>query len=115
LAVGSMLFIAGGVWALSQATSVPVAQLYAVLIGIGQGLFAAVNNTVWVRYYGRAHLGRIRGTVAMAMVAGSSAGPFIMGATHDLTGSYQFSLLLFIAILLLLAGASLWATAPRGN
>ena len=84
----------------------------ALLIGIGQGLFWAVNNTVWVRYYGRAHLGRIRGSVAMAMVAGSSIGPFIMGATYDLFGSYQVSLNLFIALLLPLAIAALWATPP---
>jgi len=107
-----MVFIAAGVWMLSQADSIPLAQLYAVLIGISQGLFGAVNNTVWVRYYGRAHLGRIRGSVTLAMVAGSSIGPFIMGATYDLFGSYQVSLILFIALLLPLAIAALWATPP---
>jgi len=106
------VFIAAGVWMLSQADSVVLAQLYALLLGIGQGLFGAVNNTVWVRYFGRAHLGRIRGSVAMAMVAGSSTGPFIMGATYDLFGSYQVSLTLFIAILIPLAVATLWATPP---
>ncbi|UCC54218.1 MAG: MFS transporter [Anaerolineaceae bacterium] len=112
LAFLCMLFIASGVWMLSRADSVALAQLYAVLIGMGQGLFGAVNNTVWVRYYGRAHLGRIRGSVAVAMVAGSSTGPFIMGATYDLFGSYQVSLNLFIALLLTLAIATLWATPP---
>ena len=112
LAFFCMLFIAGGVWMLSQANSILLAQLYALLIGIGQGLFGAVNNTVWVRYYGRAHLGRIRGSVALAMVAGSSTGPFIMGATYDLFGSYQVSLNLFIALLIPLAIATLWATPP---
>ena len=107
-----MIFIAAGVWMLSQADSVGLAQLYALLIGIGQGLFGAVNNTVWVRYFGRAHLGRIRGSAAMAMVAGSSTGPFIMGATYDLFGSYQVSLTLFIALLIPLAIATLWATPP---
>jgi hypothetical protein len=81
-------------------------------MGIAQGLFGVTNSTVWVRYYGRAHLGRIRGSVALAMVAGSSAGPFIMGATYDLTGGYQLSLMLFIAILLPLALATLWASPP---
>jgi len=110
-----MVFIALGIWMLSQADSIPLAQLYALFIGIGQGLFGAVNNTVWVRYYGRAHLGRIRGSVAMAMVAGSSTGPFIMGATYDLFGSYQVSLNLFIALLLPLAIATLWATPPASS
>jgi MFS family permease len=104
--------IASGIGVLSRADSVMLAQLYALLIGMGQGIFGAVNNTVWVRYYGRAHLGHIRGSVIMAMVAGSSAGPFIMGATYDLFGSYQVSLNLFIALLIPLTIATLWATPP---
>ena len=112
LASLSMLFTAGGILMLSQADTIVLAQLYALFIGMGQGLFGAVNNTVWVRYYGRAHLGRIRGSVAMAMVAGSSTGPFIMGATYDLSGSYQVSLTIFIALLIPLAVATLWATPP---
>ena len=112
LAAVSTALIAVGIWVLGGADSVMLAQFYALLIGIGQGLFGAVNNTVWVRYYGRAHLGSIRGSVAMAMVAGSSVGPFIMGATYDLFGSYQFSLNLFIALLIPLAIIALWATPP---
>ena len=107
--------IACGIGVLSRADSVMLAQLYALLIGMGQGIFGAVNNTVWVRYYGRAHLGHIRGSVIMAMVAGSSAGPFIMGATYDLFGSYQPSLNLFIALLIPLTIATLWATPPRNS
>jgi MFS family permease len=113
LAALSTLAMTAGILALSRANSVLLAQFYALLIGIGQGLFGAVNNTVWARYFGRAHLGKIRGTVAMAMVAGSSAGPFIMGATYDIFGSYEVSLNLFITLLIPLAIASLWATPPK--
>ena len=105
--------IAAGMGILGRADSVMVAQLYALFIGVGQGLFGAVTNTVWVRYFGRAHLGSIRGSVAMAMVAASSAGPFIMGVTYDLFGSYQLSLNLFIALLIPLAIAAFWATPPH--
>jgi MFS-type transporter involved in bile tolerance (Atg22 family) len=113
LAAISTTLIATALGVLSLADSVWHAQLYALLIGISQGLFGAVNNTVWVRYFGRAHLGHIRGSVAMAMVAGSSAGPFIMGATYDLFGSYQVSLSLFIALLIPLSIATFWASPPR--
>ena len=113
LAAGCTAMVAVGVWVLSSADSILMAQLYALLVGISQGLFGAVSNTVWVRYYGRLHIGKIRGTVALAMVAGSSAGPFIMGATYDLFGNYQVSLNLFIACLIPLAIAGLWATPPQ--
>ena len=49
----------------------------------------------------------------MAMFVGISARPFIMGATYDLTDSYQFSLALFMAVLLPLGIALLWATPPK--
>lgn len=102
-----------GLSLLNQAESVMVAQLYALFIGLGQGLFGAVMNTVWVRYFGRAHLGSIRGSVTMAMVASSSVGPFIMGMTYDLLNSYELSLNLFIGLLIPLAFAALWATPPK--
>ncbi len=113
LAAVCTAFITTGIFMLSRVDSVVLAQIYALCIGIGQGLFGAVNNTLWVRYYGRAHLGKIRGSIAMATVAGSSAGPFIMGATYDLFGSYQISLTLFIAVLIPLIFAAFWATPPK--
>jgi MFS family permease len=92
LAAISTTLIATALGVLSLADSVWHAQLYALLIGISQGLFGAVNNTVWVRYFGRAHLGHIRGSVAMAMVAGSSAGPFIWGQPMISSAAIRFPL-----------------------
>ncbi|MBN1491328.1 MAG: MFS transporter, partial [Phycisphaerae bacterium] len=44
--------------------SVPgVVLAYAASAGISQGLVSATNSTVWARYYGRLHLGRINGSV----------------------------------------------------
>ncbi|MCZ7668811.1 MAG: hypothetical protein M5U34_17225 [Chloroflexi bacterium] len=36
-----------------------------------------------------------------------------MGVTYDFFGSYQFSLTLFIALLIPLAIAAFWATPPQ--
>ena len=113
LAAICVTFLTAGMVVLNLAETVMMAQLYALFIGVGQGIFGAVTNTVWVRYFGRMHLGSIRGSVAMAMVASSSAGPFIMGATYDLFGSYQLSLGFFIALLIPLALAAFWATPPQ--
>jgi len=108
-----IIFLAAGLITLNQTETVITAQLYALFIGMGQGIFGAVTNTAWVRYFGRAHLGSIRGSVTMAMVASSSAGPFIMGSTYDMFGSYQWSLGFFIALLIPLAIAAFWATPPQ--
>lgn len=86
---------------------------YAIFMGITQGFGGVVGGTLWARYYGRKHLGKIRGSVFTAGVAGSSVGPFVMGLIYDNTGSYQMSLWIFIAILIPVAIATLWATQPK--
>lgn len=86
---------------------------YAILLGITQGLLGIVGGTLWARYYGRRHLGKIRGSVFTAGVAGSSSGPFIMGILFDNYGNYTISLWLFIALLVPLLFAALWATPPE--
>lgn len=109
----SMVGISGGIWLLSEMHSAWTSTLFAVALGSGQGIFMTVRSTIWVRYYGRAHLGRIRGTLATVEVAASSTGPFLMGAAHDLFGSYHGILLVFTAITAPMVVATLFATPPR--
>ena len=112
LAAASMAALALSAWVLMQLTAPWVAFLYAVLAGAGQGVFSVVNATVWAQYFGRDFLGEIRGSVWLAMVAGSSVGPFAMGAAYDQFGSYRFILGVFCGLLTLLAVAAWWATPP---
>jgi len=86
---------------------------YTLALGIGQGLFGGLGNTVWVRYFGRTHLGKIRGSVWTASVAGSSIGPFLMGLAFDRFGNFRFSLIVVASVLAVLAVAGLWATPPK--
>jgi MFS family permease len=86
---------------------------YALIFGASQGLLGVVGGTIWVRYYGRLHLGKIRGTTMTAIVFGSSIGPFLMGYTFDQTASYSPSLLFFLVCSVIM-GIALWfATPPR--
>jgi MFS family permease len=112
LACGSAAALTAGVLMLLPLQTVAQAHIFALLLGAGQGLLGAVQSTLWVRYYGRLHLGKIRGSIATASVAASSLGPFITGATFDLFGNYNTSLWLFLAILLPLIIAAPFATPP---
>ena len=104
----SMLFLVNlqAVW---------MGQLYAIFAGLGQGFLGAVNNTVWVRYFGRQNLGKIRGSIGTATVAGSSLGPFSMGFNFDQTGSFSLSLWAFTAIFAILIAATLFGTPPHSK
>jgi len=105
--------LAVGIAVLSISTTAFVAHIYAVVIGISTGLISLVGGTLLPRYFGRKHLGKLRGAVMTAQVAGSSLGPFITGLIFDLTGSFQVSLWIFVAILIPSAVISLWAKKPQ--
>ena len=79
--------------------------------GLSQGLLIAVSRTIWPRYFGRAHLGKIRGGSMTAMVAGSSLGPLITGFAFDATGSFQISLATF-ATLTTIGFVATWFLQP---
>lgn len=109
----SMIGISGGIWLLTQVHSAWTSNLFAIALGSGQGIFMTVRSTIWVRYYGRRHLGKIRGTLTTVEIAASSTGPFLMGATHDLFGSFNGILLIFAAVTAPMVVATLFATPPE--
>lgn len=79
-------------------SNVWTATLFAVSAGIFNAVHQGAVGPLWARYYGREHLGKIRGSTFTATVAGSSLGPFVMGFLFDVTGSYTPSILIFIGI-----------------
>ncbi len=115
LLLSCMSALAAGLVVLTLATSPWIAHSYAVLLGISTGLISLVGGTMFARYYGRKHLGKLRGSVITAQVASSSMGPFITGIIYDQTGSFQISLWIFFGLLIPAAVASLWAVKPRSD
>ncbi len=83
------------------------------LFGLGQGLMTVVSGTVWPRYFGRLHLGEIRGVALCAAVAGSSVGPLLIGLSIDTFDSTIPSLLMYTGIATVVTFGCFWATPPR--
>jgi len=83
-----------------------------ILMGVAQGMMISSIGPIWPRYFGRAQMGRIRGISATVLVATSSVGPFIMGASFDLLGNYNTVILLFMVMPLPMVLLALAATTP---
>lgn len=112
LLLAAMAFLAVGIAVLAFSVTPVIAHTYAVLIGISTGLVSLLGGTLFARYFGQANLGKLKGGVLTAQVAGSSLGPFITGVIFDLTGSFQISLWIFVAILIPAGLISLKAVRP---
>ena len=80
--------------------------LFAILYGFGAGASVVFQNIIWADYYGRQHLGAIRGMVAPFAALGGGISPFIAGWMFDSTGSYDSILVMmgggaFVAAILI--------------
>ena len=63
------------------------------LLGVG-GLHLLVR-LAWADYYGRQHLGTIRGLSLSAQIGGQALGPVLAGFLFDATDSYRVAFLVF--------------------
>ncbi len=90
-AVGVSLIVLAGATG-QQAVLFPGFFLY----GFGFGGTIPISEFLWARYFGRRHIGAIRGIGNPISILGSSAGPVLVALWFDLTHSYELA---FIAII----------------
>jgi sugar phosphate permease len=82
--------------------------------GASQAVITCVANPTIARFFGRAHHGSIRGTVATATVIGTGAGPFAVAAVRDAAGAdFTVSYLLCMALTLPLGVGAAMLQEPR--
>jgi MFS family permease len=81
-----------------------------VTFGLGGGGLLLMNNYVWAEYFGRRHLGSIRGAVMPITLIFGGAGAPLAGHIYDFTGSYNAAW--GAGIVLFLLGGIVLATTP---
>jgi len=89
------------------------ALAYGVVLGMTGGLQFTVSMVIWANYYGRRHLGSIRGVASLVSIGGSALGPMPMGIARDLLGSYDLALTVLAVLPLLLAVLALTVRRPN--
>jgi len=88
------------------------AYVYGVALGFGSGFVMNSLLAVWPQYFGREHLGSIRGVSHFATMAAAASGPLPLAAAFDLIGNYTYGLLAYAVLPPLCGIAALMATRP---
>ncbi|SET67301.1 Sugar phosphate permease [Natronincola peptidivorans] len=86
---------------------------YAVFNGVFVAFDSVTTGVLWPNYFGRKHLGSIRGIAMTAMVVGSALGPLPFGFAYDILGGYKEILLLMMIFPILAAIASIVSPPPK--
>ena len=92
LSAAAFATAAGSIGTFASA-SLPTALVAAAGVGFGVGGLHLLVRLAWADYYGREHLGTIRGYAMSAQIGGQAAGPVLAGFMFDATGSYLLPLL----------------------
>jgi MFS family permease len=77
--------------------------MYGVLLGLALGMLNAIAVVAYARYFGRAHLGAIRGFGFTLGVIGAAVGPLPLAWSKDLLGSYAPGVFSFAILPIVLA------------
>jgi len=105
--------VAAAAFGTSISESLPTALIAAATVGMGVGGLHLLVRLAWADYYGREHLGAIRGYTMSAQIGGQAVGPVLAGFLFDATSSYQLALLVFTGSALLAGVLALFATPPK--
>lgn len=94
-------------------TSTWQAFTYGAILGFSMGFIMTVTAVIWPNYYGRLHLGSIRGVSMASTVAFAAIGPLPFGLVYDITGDYSLAVLVLLVLPVFCAVAALLALPPK--
>ena len=89
------------------------AIVYGISMGLSGGIMMTTAAVIWPNYYGREHLGSIRGVVTSGMVAAAALGPLPFGYLFDVANSYTFAVSIFLALPVACVIAAFMASPPQ--
>ena len=78
-----------GAFFVSGATSVVGAYTSSALFGVGMAGYGLLSEVVWADFFGREHLGSIRGVTMIFQLVGNASGSLIAAILVDIQGDYD--------------------------
>jgi len=89
------------------------AFIYGALLGLSTGFIMNISAVIWPNYYGRLHLGSIRGVTSASGVAFAALGPLPFGIIYDATSNYSLAISILLALPVSCAIAAFLAHPPK--
>ena len=102
-----------GVFFLLGVQNTVMMYAWAVYHGLTLAVFFQLQALLVVTYFGRGHIGAIRGVMFPFITLGSAMGPILLGALYDWQGSYLVPFSLVIVMWLLAALVVFMTRPPR--
>jgi MFS family permease len=96
-------------------SGIAISVLYALSLGGAYGAQQAISAAGYAQYFGRDHLGAIRGASFVFGVAGAAFGPLPFAASVDWTGSYGPVLIVSFGLCLLCGVAAFAVKRPSSS
>ncbi len=112
---GSLLatfLLAAAMVLLIVADNVAMAVAFAVVFGLSAGGWTVAQTLLFANYFGRGHLGAVRGASQVVSAPVGAAGPLMAGYLQTYTGSYELSFQLSLALLAVVVLALILARPP---
>ena len=109
----SAAWVCGGVFGIGFTEQWGWGIFYGFLFGAGVGGLHTLLRLAWADYYGRLHLGAIRGLTLPAQIGGQAIGPVVSGFMFDASGGYRVPFIIFASAVGLAALMVLTAVPPR--
>ncbi len=91
-------FVAMGAAGTAFSASVLNGAISASFLGIGVSGLHLLLRLAWADYYGRLHLGAIRGATLPIQIGGQALGPITAGVVFDYTGDYLGAFVFFAIV-----------------
>ena len=91
----SAVWVAGGVFGIGLTERLVWGIVFGFLFGAGVGGLHTLLRLAWADYYGRLHLGAIRGLTLPAQIGGQAIGPVVSGFMFDASGGYLLPFVIF--------------------
>ena len=107
------LFFGASIVVIIVADSLLPAVVFAVLYGLGAGGWTIGYTLLFAAYFGREHLGAVRGLAQTVSSPVAAVGPLLAGYLHGVTGDYTLSFQIMLGSFAVVIVALVLAAPPK--